>query len=117
MKVLSAHTNPVSQSDMETELRTVDRSSISRTLTLFLEKGVVHAIDDGSGSVKYELCHGDDDDHDNDRHVHFHCRGCNATICLDIPVPHVPLPEGFTESGSNFVVHGLCDHCNRSRQD
>ena len=38
-------------------LDTVDRSSISRTLALLLDKGLVHTIDDGSGSAKFELCH------------------------------------------------------------
>ena len=43
----------VSQLDLETLLDTVDKSTISRTITLFLSHHLIHSIDDGSGSWKY----------------------------------------------------------------
>ena len=51
----------MSLGDLESVLETVDKSSIFRTLELFVKKHVVHAIDDGSGSVKYEVCEGEDE--------------------------------------------------------
>ena len=53
--ILSAK-RAVSLSDLEVILDTVDKSSIFRTLELFVKHHVVHAIDDGSGSIKYEIC-------------------------------------------------------------
>mgnify|MGYP000004823637 FL=1 len=40
--------------ELETLLGTVDRSTIFRTLNHFLAHHVVHDIEDGSGSLKYE---------------------------------------------------------------
>ena len=44
----------VSLSDLNEMLGTVDKSTIFRTLTLFLGQHVIHAIEDGSGSLKYK---------------------------------------------------------------
>ena len=41
----------VSLPDLERYLPTVDKSTISRTLSLFLLNRLVHVIDDGSGSL------------------------------------------------------------------
>ncbi len=35
---------------------TVDKSTISRTIALFLSHHLIHSIDDGSGSLKYAVC-------------------------------------------------------------
>ena len=42
----------VSLLDLENMLDTVDKSSIFRTITLFLSHHLIHSIDDGSGSFK-----------------------------------------------------------------
>ncbi len=110
-RALAAATSPVSLLDIETELDTVDRSSVFRTLSLFVKAGVVHEIDDGSKSIKYELCRSTDHDHDSDRHIHFHCTRCHRTYCLDIPVPEVTLPAGYTSTTANYIIKGTCPDC------
>ncbi|MCM1139800.1 MAG: transcriptional repressor [Muribaculum sp.] len=111
-KMLNHSTNPLSSLDMEMGLETADRSTISRTLATFLEHDLVHAIDDGSGSVKYEACRSPQHHHSiNDLHVHFHCTVCNKTFCLHEPVPNVSLPEGFVAESLNYVISGKCDKC------
>ena len=45
----------VSLLDLETLLDTVDKSTISRTIALFLSHHLIHSIDDGSGSLKYAV--------------------------------------------------------------
>jgi Fur family ferric uptake transcriptional regulator len=40
-----------SLTDLETELETVNKSTIFRTLSLFHENLLIHSIDDGSGSI------------------------------------------------------------------
>lgn len=104
---------PVSALDIEIALETVDRSSISRTLNSFAAAGLVHLIEDGSGSTKYEYCrHSDDLLEHSDLHPHFHCTGCGRTICLsEETVPAVTLPEGYQVSSVNYVIKGLCDAC------
>ena len=37
--------------DLETYLDTVDKSTLSRTINLFLKHHLIHGIDDGSGSL------------------------------------------------------------------
>lgn len=109
---LAQASNPLSLSDLEVDIATIDKSSIFRTLATFKEHGLVHVIEDGSDSAKYELCHGTGDEHDNDRHVHFYCERCNRTFCLSqVHVPQVQLPAGYRVRGVNYLVKGLCPRC------
>lgn len=104
----------VSLPQLETLLPTVDKSTISRTLSLFLLHRLIHAVDDGSGSLKYNVC--DDDCYCTveDEHTHFFCERCRRTFCLkQIHVPVVPLPPGFTLNSVNYVLKGLCPECSR----
>lgn len=104
---------------LEERLVTVDKSSIFRTLTLFLAHHLIHAVDDGTGQLKYALCspgcHCGEAHHMglSDLHTHFRCERCHRTFCLrGLPVPSVPLPEGFTLTSANYVLVGLCPSCN-----
>ena len=105
---------------LETELKTVDRSSIFRTLNLFLEHHLVHQVEDGSGQTKFALCEehcrcGEEHEHAlSDFHVHFYCEHSQRTMCLhDVAIPDVALPEGFTLSSATFVLKGICAECQR----
>lgn len=114
-KALAEEDHPASLTEIEEKLISVDKSGIFRALTLFREHHLVHHIDDGEGGAKYELCLSQDNDgDDDDTHVHFHCERCHKVYCLhDTPVPHVPLPPGFTREGANFMIKGICEECNR----
>ncbi len=102
----------MSLADLETELETVDKSSIFRTLEVFERNHIVHSIDDGTGSVKYEICEGEDDCTLADMHTHFYCESCHRTFCLkDISAPIVDLPGGFQAHSINYIVKGLCPRC------
>lgn len=102
----------VSLLDLENMLDTVDKSSIFRTITLFLSHHLVHSIDDGTGSFKYAVCSSSCSCDVNDLHTHFHCERCNKTFCFtNIPTPVVNLPEGFTLSSINYVLKGVCPEC------
>ena len=103
---------PLSMLEIGDALETVDKSVISRTLALFREHQLVHQLEDGSDSTRYELCTSADHEHHDDVHVHFHCVRCGRTFCLeDIPVPEVKLPDGFEAHYTNFVVKGICKNC------
>lgn len=102
----------VSLLDLETMLDTVDRSTISRTLTLFLSHHLIHSIDDGTGSFKYAVCSRNCSCDVSDLHTHFHCERCNKTFCFtNIPTPVVKLPDGFTLHSINYVLKGICPNC------
>lgn len=118
--LLDAH-NPLSSLEIERSLETVDRSSITRTLVLFVERGVVHSFEDGSGSMKYEACRCVHDNtegkhsanhYDNDLHPHFHCIKCGKTICLEnSSIPEITLPAGFERHSSSLIIKGICNLC------
>ncbi len=102
----------VSLPQLERLLPTVDKSSISRTLSLFLLHRLIHVVDDGSGSLKYNVCSDDCDCGIDDNHTHFYCENCHRTFCLKrIHVPVVELPEGFQLTSINYVIKGLCPAC------
>ena len=83
----------MSVSDLEAQLDTVDKSTIFRTLTLFLSHHLIHGVDDGSG-------------------MHFCCECCHKTFCVkSIHIPSVQLPPGFIQTGANYVIKGLCAAC------
>lgn len=114
VKALAAEENPSSLTELENKIISVDKSGIFRSLTLFRDHHLVHSIEDGEGGIRYELCLSQHDDEDDDMHVHFYCEKCHRLFCLyDIPIPHVPLPKGFTQESENYVIKGICEECNK----
>lgn len=112
-KALAAEHQPLTMSELEDRIGSIDKSGIFRTLALFKEQRLVHALEDSEGS-RYELCHSCNHQEDNDMHVHFHCERCGKTICLeDIPVPEITLPEGYFTESANFMLKGICPKCRK----
>ncbi|MDY5969688.1 MAG: transcriptional repressor [Bacteroidales bacterium] len=104
--------NPVSLSALETLLPTMDKSSIFRAVRLFLKHDVLHAIDDGTKQVKYEICPSQNECDATQRHIHFYCERCGQTFCLDdISIPTVELPESYAAHSINYIVKGTCPSC------
>ena len=57
MRELAKASHPVSLADLEISLEfSMDKASIFRVLELFSAKHIVRVIEDGSRSLKYELC-------------------------------------------------------------
>jgi Fur family ferric uptake transcriptional regulator len=98
--------------ELEAEMETVDKSTLSRTFNLFQEHHLIHSTDDGSGALKYAVCDEGCDCSIDYLHVHFYCTKCRQTFCLrNTPIPTVDLPEGFTADSINYVVKGRCSRC------
>ena len=98
--------------EIEQQIQSIDKSSISRTLNLFYAHHLVHALDDGTGSVKYELCHAKHADNDEDAHVHFFCEQCHRTFCLrETPLPTLTLPADYLVQQVQLIVKGICPAC------
>lgn len=117
MKTLMGEQNPQSLSNLERKMVSMDKSSIFRTLTLFLEHDVVHAFEDGRGVLCYELCEekGACDHHDG--HIHFYCESCQRSFCMeDIHITSFELPEGFYPHSISFVIKGECPDCRKKHQ-
>jgi len=112
-KTLAAAERPMSLSELEYKILSIDKSGVFRALTLFRERHLVHVIEDGGDGVRYELCHSHDSHaKDDDQHVHFYCERCHRTFCLhDTPIPAVQLPHGYHLASINYMAKGLCPEC------
>ena len=112
IKALANEQYPLSIRELGLRMVTLDKSSIFRVLTLFREHHLVHAIEDGAGETKYELCLSHNPKHDEDTHVHFVCEHCHHIYCLhDTPIPAVSLPKGYVVHTANYLIKGLCPNC------
>lgn len=105
----------VSLTNIEDYFDNSDRTTLYRTLKTFVESGIAHQIDDGTGIMKYAIC----EEHCNceigiDLHLHFHCNNCDETVCLtEHKIPHINLPEGYLAEDANLVVKGICEKCSK----
>ena len=115
LKAMAAAGRPMSLTELEYKILSIDKSGVFRALTLFKEHHLVHVIEDGGDGVRYELCRRSHDaETDDDLHVHFYCEKCRQTYCLEhIAIPEVELPEGFQQTSVNFMVKGVCPECNK----
>ncbi|MBQ3752148.1 MAG: transcriptional repressor [Prevotella sp.] len=112
-RTLAAAERPMSLTELEYKILSIDKSGVFRALTLFREHHLVHVIEDGGDGVRYELCHSHDGHaEDDDQHVHFYCERCHRTFCLtDMPIPTVSLPAGYELHDINYMAKGLCPEC------
>lgn len=95
-KALLTEGRPLSLMELEDKIGTIDKSGIFRSLILFRESHLVHAIEDGGDGTRYELCLSHDSARDEDAHVHFFCEKCHRTFCLeDIHIPPCDAPGGI----------------------
>ena len=106
---------PLTMTELEDLLETIDKSNVFRTLQVFREAHLVHALEDTGDGVRYEFCHSHTDGHDDDLHVHFYCEQCHRTYCLeDKPVPVVDPPDGFLVESSSMLLRGICPSCRKT---
>ena len=117
LRALAEASNPQSLSDLERQMVSMDKSSIFRALTLFLEHDVVHAFEDGRGVLNYELCEEDCKCDHHDGHIHFYCESCQRSFCMeDIHIPSFDLPEGYSPHSVSFVIKGECPQCRKKHR-
>lgn len=111
-RALAEAGRPMSMTELEDVVETIDKSNVFRALQAFREARLVHVLEDTGDGVRYELCHSRHDDRDDDVHVHFYCEKCHRTFCLeDTPVPPVSIPEGYEVSTVSYLLKGICREC------
>lgn len=115
LKEIIKASHPVSLADLEAMLEfSMDKASIFRVLELFSKKDIVHVIEDGSRSLKYELCQSSSNHSIYDQHVHFYCENCKEIYCFDtVSVPLINMPDGFHPHSVNYMIKGICPKCNK----
>ena len=114
LQVLTDQKTAISLPQLENKFDKADKATLYRTLKTFEENKLIHSIDDGTGSVKYALCHETCECHPEDLHVHFLCTKCEKTYCLnEISIPNINLPVDFMLESVNMVVKGICSNCKK----
>ena len=114
LRTMLAASHPISLRELVMLLETMDKSSIFRVLNIFSVHHIVPAIEDGSGTIKYEICSGEKFCSIHDMHTHFYCEVCHQTFCFkNIHIPEIQLPEGFFMDSINYMVKGVCAKCSR----
>ncbi len=89
-----------------------DRVTIYRTLSLFVQCNIIHALPSSDNVIRYALLVADNGAALHRHHLHFICEDCHQTICLNnLPTPSLPLPEGFAVRQTEVVLKGTCQHC------
>jgi len=72
----------LSHQHLENQMDDSDRVTLYRTLKTFQDNGLIHEVHDGSGMLKYALCHEACNHIEHfDNHAHFYCNSCKETIC------------------------------------
>lgn len=88
-----------------------NKTTIYRTLTHLLEKGLVHEAFLEARTQHYELAHHCGRHH---CHPHFTCIRCEQTQCLtDVHAPLVKLPKGYILQRQQIRIEGVCDKCRK----
>jgi Fur family ferric uptake transcriptional regulator len=109
VSIFLAQRQAIGQPALEQQLFHFDRVTLYRTLSTFLEKGIIHKVFDDSGMTKYALCpeHCHQHHEHQDEHIHFKCVKCNTTTCIaSITIPIIELPKGYTFIDANLLVRG-----------
>ncbi|MFW5719440.1 MAG: Fur family transcriptional regulator [Candidatus Dojkabacteria bacterium] len=85
----------------------VDRATIYRNLTLFVEQGVLREVNIKKGITHYEL------NHEGDIHQHFVCDDCDKVIPVDVDPNLIKslVPEGVELKDFELNLKGKCGEC------
>ena len=114
LKEIIAYDHAFTLADMEHRMGTLDRSTLFRTLTLFVEHRLLHEIDNGGGAKLFCRC---DCGHHHHHipHIHFTCTACGDTFCIkDIDMTVIPHPTGYEVNEINLVMKGICPKCKQN---
>lgn len=115
LEIFVQENRALSQREVESAMsQDCDRVTIYRTLSSFLDKGLLHKVLDDSGATKFALCPSTCAEHEAHQHdhVHFKCIRCGNTICVEEVHVHPPrLPAGFLVQEVNVLMQGVCPDC------
>lgn len=105
----------ISQPELEKKLgKEIDRVTLYRILNIYEDKGILHRIMDMNGTANYAICSSScSEHHHHDEHLHFNCTNCLKIYCLEVNIPKVNMPDGFTATTFNTTAYGICKKCNQ----
>ena len=116
LRAVAGERRPVTAQDLYARMRGARGSpglaTIYRTLGALTEAGILRTFPAGEGEVAYRLC-------DPGHHHHLICEGCGQVV--EIPsceveewASGVARRRGFTTTGHQADIFGLCTTCQRA---
>ncbi|RZK76351.1 MAG: transcriptional repressor [Pedobacter sp.] len=113
LEELAKVNSAISQPELEKKVgNAMDRVTLYRILSTFQEKGIVHSVMDQNGTNNYASCSPScKEGHHHDDHLHFNCTNCSKIYCLDVKIPAIKMPAGFTAQTINTIASGICVNC------
>jgi Fur family ferric uptake transcriptional regulator len=91
----------------------VSRATVYRTLAKLVDAGLLRRLDVGPRTF-YEH------DYGYPPHEHLYCQQCRQMIefqnpAIDAVIREVSRQHNFQTNGHSFIIHGICNACNRAR--
>lgn len=113
LKILFETDYPLSGKEIEKLISgECDRATIYRNLNAFSEKGIAQRILTDE-AVKFKMTSEQKNDNEDPDHVHFECSLCHKLMCMeDLTVKDYNLPQGYLKIENQFLIVGICNHCN-----
>lgn len=89
------------------KLPEIDRATIYRNLTQFVEEKKIREVHVKKGITSYELFDA------NDNHQHFLCDGCDKVLPIDIDpkIINKLIPKDLKIDNIELNLHGKCESC------
>jgi Fur family transcriptional regulator, ferric uptake regulator len=114
LQELSCSERPLSVTEIHKRLKeSCDISTIHRSLTQYLEKGIIQEVNLEEGFLRYEMAEGPGHHH----HHHVRCRECgeirNIEKCDLSAFERAIAKFGFTSMEHRLEFTGLCPRCSK----
>jgi Fe2+ or Zn2+ uptake regulation protein len=90
------------------------RVTVYRALRAFCRKQLIHKMVDLQNTAYYRF--NNIPEHTslkeiNNGEIYFKCENCGGITILKANKKKYPLPNGFIQTATNFLIAGYCDHC------
>jgi len=117
LAALASTARPMSHQQIATvsDLKSIDKVTIYRTLTALRASNLVHVVRGADGTAMFCVnklgagCPGG--------HPHFQCQKCKEMRCVhEQRLPRVSLDGDFVVKAKQLVVFGLCSRCAKTTE-
>lgn len=93
--------------DLEESMPTLSRTTVYNTLKLFVEKGLMRALNIDDGEQRF--------DYRTDQHAHFKCLDCGKILDVEATIKLHQELVGYSIADDFMLIQGWCDVCNKKR--
>jgi Fur family ferric uptake transcriptional regulator/Fur family zinc uptake transcriptional regulator len=107
---------PLSHGEIHAKIPDMDRVTLYRTLSTFVEADIAHQVQGLDGTWRF-CAHSSGTGGCPGNHPHFLCAACGRMMCLlDQSMPRLDVPDACNVHGKQLVAYGICGECLNGRQ-